>query len=801
MIFSAVFLISAVLFAMELLQTRIFSFSSWNHMTYMVIAVAVMGYAVAGTILAVKKELKNYGRFIRIFSLLFAFSVPFSFFMSAGIPLDPMMPNKLFMIVFLFCDYLFLVLPHFFGGLVLISVFRNNWKNVNISYFFSILGSIAGCFSALPLMEYAGMGGAVTAVSSCAALSAFLIAFAFKGGKAVKVLSTLVLMLALVTIPFKNALFIFRPAPSKFLSIAWENSEMSRWDRAGRVDIAGGDKLAAILYDNPWSIFQRGIITNDGDAASVIYDFSGYRERVAVSLYSAGYFGMKNPDVFVAGLSTTDISAALFWEAKSVTAVEVNKAVIDLNKRKFATFKDNILQDERVSLVHGEVRNFIESSEKKYDLIQLSGTDTVAALQNGAYIMNESYLYTKEAFRSYFEHLTDDGSLSIMRWLLWPPRETLKVAVTAAEVLKEMGAEHPENHIVIIGDAHLASVVVKKRPFTWTEINEMSEILVSTDLLRFVYAPGFSAGVRYYDPLVQRVNFATEQAFELIESGFLAFFNALENGREQAFIENYYFNIEPVSDDNPFFFNYFKLGGEKIPEELKSIYSDSSSFVLIALFTTFAQLLFLAFSIFVTPLFFMSKDEKKFIPPLQMAAFAASGLGFMFVEMTFIQKFTLIFGDPATSAATAIGTMLAFSALGALFGKKILISLGEKQFFSVLAIVLPLMIMGYAVAMPYFTALCAGYSFALKLTLSSLFIFPLGFLAGTVFPVALLLVGEKKPSFIPLAFSADGAASVFATVLSIIIAMFYGFKFVFVLAAFCYFLALSAMLYFVKKRV
>ena len=123
------------------------------------------------------------------------------------------------------------------------------------------------------------------------------------------------------------------------------------------------------------------------------------------------------------------------------------------------------------------------------------------------------------------------------------------------------------------------------------------------------------------------------------------------------------------------------------------------------------------------------------------------------------------------------------------------------MFFSVMAVVLPLMILGYAVAMPHFISFCSGYSFALKLALTALFMAPAGFLAGTVFPVSLLLVGEKKPFFIPLAFSAEGAASVVATFVSVIIAMFYGFKFVFVLAAFCYFISLSAMLYFVKKRV
>ena len=801
MIFSVVFLISAVLFTLEVLQTRIFSFISWNHLTYMVIAVAVMGYAAAGTVLAIKKELKNFGRFIRIFSMLFAVSVPFSFFMSSGIPLDPMMPNKLVMIVFLFCDYFFLILPHFFGGLVLISLFQKSSKNVNISYFFSILGSVAGCFGALPLMESIGMEGAIVAVSACAALSALLTVVASKGGNVARVFSAAVLVLALVLIPFKNSVFVFRTAQSKFLGILGEDLEMTKWDRAGRVDIANADKLLTLSYDMPWSVYRKGVITNDGDAATSIYDFSDHREAVANSLYSAGYLTLKNPDVFIAGLSTNDISAALFWQAKSITSVELSRAFIELSLLKYATFKDNILRDEKLSIIHGEVRNFIENSGKKYDLIQLSGTDTVAALQNGAYIMNESYLYTKEAFRSYFEHLTDDGNLSLIRWLMWPARETLKVAVTAAEVLKDMGFEHPEKHIVIVGDGQLAGIIVKKRPFTWTDLSEIAEITASNEDIRIVYAPGFSAGVRYYDPLVKRINFATEQALELIESGFTAFFRSLENGTEKEFIEDYYFNIEPVTDDSPFFFRYFKFGGMEVSEDLRNIYSDQSILLFIILLVTFAQLLFLALSMFATPLFFMSKEEKKFVPLLQIAAFAASGFGFMFLEMTFIQKFTLLFGSPSTSAAAAIGIMLAFSATGALFGKKILISLGENMFFSVLAIVLPIMILGYAVAMPHFMSVCGGYGFALKLALTALFMAPVCFAAGTVFPVSLLLVGEKKPFFSPLAFSAEGAASVIATVVSVIIAMFYGFKFVFVLAAFCYFAALSAMLYFVKKRV
>ena len=766
-------------------------------MTYMAVAVALMGYAAAGTVLAVKKSLKNYEKFIHTASILFVFSIPIAFFATSIIPLDPMMPNKLVMIVFLFFDYIFLFFPHFFGGLVLLAVFQNNVKNVNISYFFSVSGSVAGCFSALPLLESTGMEGAIVVTVFCAALASVFIAFAAERGVVGKVFSALLLVFAVVLFPLKNSVFVFRPSFSKILNIVAANTEMTEWNRAGRVDIAESNVL---VLQHPWSDLRRGMMTIDGDAASFIYDFSEEPARIISSLYSAGYFGLFSPDVFVAGLSTTDIAAAVFWNAKSVTSVEVNSSVIDLTKRKYSTFKNDILKDKRVSILHDEVRSFLGKTDKKYDLIQLSGTDTVSALMNGAYIMNESYLYTKEAFRTYFDRLNDEGTLAVIRWVLWPPRETLRVAVTAALALKEAGFEHPENNIVIIGDGTLANVLVKKRPFTWTELNEIAEIVASTSDLRIIYAPGFSAGVRYYDPIVKLVNFSSEQARDFIKSGFFYFFSSLENGNEDAFIEEYPYNIKPVSDDSPFFFNYFKLGGEKLSKEVRMIFVDTSPFQVMILLLTFVQLLFLSLSLFISPLFFMSKDEKKYLPVLQILVFSALGFGFMFVEMTFIQNFTLLFGDPATSAATAIGLLLVFSAIGSLFGKRILISSGEKLFFSVLAVILPLMILGYAVLVPHFSALCMSFAFTQKLLFTALFIAPLGFAAGTVFPVSLLLVGEKKPFFIPLAIGVNGAASILATVTSVIIAFVYGFKFVFVLAAFFYFFALSAMLYFVKKH-
>ena len=53
----------------------------------------------------------------------------------------------------------------------------------------------------------------------------------------------------------------------------------------------------------------------------------------------------------------------------------------------------------------------------RYDVIQASLVDTWAATAAGAYTLTENSLYTAEAFGEYLDHLTDDGVLTITRWV------------------------------------------------------------------------------------------------------------------------------------------------------------------------------------------------------------------------------------------------------------------------------------------------------------------------------------------------------------------------------------------------
>ena len=85
--------------------------------------------------------------------------------------------------------------------------------------------------------------------------------------------------------------------------------------------------------------------------------------------------------------------------------------------RRFRDYSGGIYANPRVSIHVDDGRSFVRRSRERYDVIQASLVDTWAATAAGAYTLTENSLYTKEAFGEYLDHLTDDGVLTITRWV------------------------------------------------------------------------------------------------------------------------------------------------------------------------------------------------------------------------------------------------------------------------------------------------------------------------------------------------------------------------------------------------
>lgn len=101
-------------------------------------------------------------------------------------------------------------------------------------------------------------------------------------------------------------------------------------------------------------------------------------------------------DVLIVGAgSGNDVSRALEWGAQHIDAVEIDPVILNLGKKHHP---DKPYADDRVTPYQGDGRNYLRSTEKKYDLIVFALIDSLVLHSSYSNIRLESYLFTKEAF-------------------------------------------------------------------------------------------------------------------------------------------------------------------------------------------------------------------------------------------------------------------------------------------------------------------------------------------------------------------------------------------------------------------
>jgi hypothetical protein len=84
----------------------------------------------------------------------------------------------------------------------------------------------------------------------------------------------------------------------------------------------------------------------------------------------------------------------------------------------------------------------------------------------------------------------------------------------------------------------------------------------------------------------------------------------------------------------------------------------------------------------------------------------------------------------------------------------------------------------YAFALPPLFHAVLGSALALRVVIASIVLAPLGLVMGMFFPSGIQIVRRANVAFVPWAWGINGCASVVGTVLAVILAMNYGFRFV-----------------------
>jgi spermidine synthase len=164
--------------------------------------------------------------------------------------------------------------------------------------------------------------------------------------------------------------------------------------------------------------------------------------------YGLPYRLQENPgDVLVVGAGTgNDVAAALRHGARSVTAVELDPAILEIGRR---VHPEHPYQDPRTRAVVNDARTFIRQSDQSFDTIVYGLLDSHTNMGAMTNVRVDSFVYTVEAFQEAVRCLRSDGLL-IVSYTLLDPLQGHKLYA----MLREAWPEQPPRAFSIRGGQH-----------------------------------------------------------------------------------------------------------------------------------------------------------------------------------------------------------------------------------------------------------------------------------------------------------------------------------------------------------
>lgn len=543
-IVAGVFLLALSIIVFEIGLTRVFAIMMWHHFTYMVISLGLLGFGASGSILTARREGLKSGspsNSLTRLSLLYGVSVMVAFFAATLVPIDSLaIWQKKANFFALLLIYLIVSVPFLFGGMAIGLALTRVVEHVNKLYFFDLVGSALGAgVSVLLLANYGST--ATVIVAGCIGL---LAAFMFGLGATPRhrwvtvpaLLAGCVLAISFsggwpsLGIPAGDWEVPFAPGKEGSLKppgwvldrIPSATAEVEVSPSVVGIPTIGGDFRAKGHLRKP----LRGA-GQDGTAPTVFLEnaadvesFPFLTHTQAASAYVARLGrGAAEPKVMVIGVGgAMDVLVALAYQATHITAVEINAAMIEMVSERYADYMGRLFDPKAnprakdIDLVHGEGRSYLRNSRQKFDIIQMSGVDSYTALSTGAYTLSESYLYTTDAVKDFYDHLEDGGIVNYSRWIMSRPRmprETLRLANIAYTALEELGIEDPASHIAIYQGNKWASTMIKKGPFLPAEIEALRTFAKDNSFVGFVFDPLWPAN-EPIKPALRHVNTARD---------------------------------------------------------------------------------------------------------------------------------------------------------------------------------------------------------------------------------------------------------------------------------------------------
>jgi len=781
-----IFVVSLAGLVLEVSYTRIVSYKLWYYYTYLVIGLALLGIGSGATFVAISSRIRaaSTRTLLRWSALLGAASIIVGYLVIARIPLDTVAlwdygtrrSAKSLVALAVICVALFATFIAI--GVIVSVLLGRGGDQVGRLYFADLVGAGLGCAVVVFLISW--MGPPSTVMLAALLLAAVGVASTDAGHLPARIAGMGLVALLAVLVVFHTVLPDIRPEDSK-VQPPPGGYEYSGWGPVFRVDVAP--------VPSP-DIHAKWLI-HDATYGSAIWKWDGSQKSlgafVADDPRSWPFQVMNRPadrELIIGSAGGHEVLNSLFHDARHVDAVELNPVTVGIVKDRFRDYTGDWAGSPRVALTQGDGRSFLARSGKKFDLVWFVAPDSYAAnnaASSGAFVLSESYLYTKEMVTETLKHLTDDG-IAVVQFgevdFLNRPNRTARYVLTARAAMEELGITDPSRHMMIATSqdpltSGLSTIMLKKTPFTQTEIDRFSQAVPTTAQGKVVYTPGLT-GTNHVVPWLAG---ATDAEARKIEA-------------------NYPYDISPITDDGPFFWHFVpftdvvKTIGDPIDaSDRESAVGERVLLLLLVIATLFAVA-------FLLLPFIVVRRRWATLPAKGISAvyFAALGLGFMLYEITMIQRLTLYLGFPTYSLTVTLASLLVFTGLGALWSNRF--ASDPRRILPVLLGVLVALTVFYRFALTPITSATLDAPLFARILVAFALLAPLGLCLGMFMPLGLRTVGALTTfadEYVAWGWAINGVFSVIGSVLTTILSMTFGFRSVQTMAVVAYLVAGIAM--------
>ena len=785
LLFLATLLISAAAIGYEILLMRVLSIVQWHHFAYMIISLALLGYGVSGTFIAINKRWleKRFELSFAVSGLLFSITIVACYVLAQQVPFNALEivwnPRQL---INLSLIYLIFFIPFFFAACCIGLAFTCRSSTIRHIYFFDLLGAGMGATLIVGLLFVLSPQNALIVLGVLALSASILVGVKLTVRKTLLAVQALWFVSLVFGLPqdWLGMRLSEYKGLSQAMQVVGSNVVTSSSSPLGLLTVVENPQVPfrhapGLSFNTRFIPTEQLAVFTDGDAMSVITRFDG-------NLGALGYLGdvtaalpyklLTDPRVLILGAGGgTDLLLALYNGAAKVDAVELNPQMTKLVEVAHADFAGNLYDDSRITVFTKEARGFVAQSPDQYDLIHVGLLDSFAASGSGVQALNESYLYTVEAIQQYLKHTAPGGMLAVTRWLKLPPRDSLKLVATVIEAMRMEGIEYPGRQLALIRSWNTSTLLVKNGQFLNGDIELLREFARSRSFDTAFY-PSMPANE------ANRFNVLPEPY--LYEGT-----SALLGEDADDFIERYKFHIAPATDNQPYFFHFLKWSA--LPEFMVLLRRGGAGLIewgYLILIATLGQAVVAGAVLIVLPLSRIKRSWPRGTGTRMGSYFFLLGLAFLFIEIAFIQKFILFLSHPLYSVGVVLSGFLVFAGIGSVCSGQLAQKVEQNGRSPVVVAVAGISAIAllYLVLLPVLFQQLIGLPDGIKVVLSVLLIAPLAFCMGVPFPIGLNRVAGDAPEFIPWAWGINGFASVMSASLATLLAIAYGFTTVVLLA-------------------